>query len=210
MNNLPEETVFTTLTDSSRLPAGTEKTDNTGTLPQASMSPSDSSTLVNQQSGEFSEESPDHEVPDDAHTGQEAEEVADDALVVQRALDEYADYIEKPLGELENIITYVMDPSNRPGTEENRNRRNRKIYINCQALLGKIEGVQKNVYQTLVVSGAFETSQEIQSRMILWIAKLACWKKDATRLSREALVAMSPESRGRLFRAEGPFHFELL
>jgi hypothetical protein len=207
MNDLPEETVLTSFAGSSTFPAGTEKTDNPATLSQSPMSPTDSSTLANQPSGTSTEESPDQEVTDDTHTVQEAKEVADDALVVQRALDEYADSIEKILGELENIITYVMFPSNRPGTDE---KRNRKIFINCQVLLGKIEGVQKNVHKTLVVSGAFETSQEIQSRMTLWIGKLACWTKDAARLYREALLAMSPVSRGRLFIAEKSFHFELL
>jgi hypothetical protein len=210
MNDLPEETVLTSLAESSTVPAGTEKTDNPATLPQSPMSPTNSSTLACQPSGTSMEESPDQEVPDDPHTGQEAKEVADDALIVQRALDEYAASIEKTLGELENIITYVMDPSNRPGTEENRNRRNRKIYINCQVLLGKIEGVQKNVYKTLVVSGAFETSQEIRSQMILWFAKLACWTKDVARLYRAALAAMSLESRGRLFIEEGSSYFKLL
>jgi hypothetical protein len=207
MNNLPEGTVLTTLADSSIVPAGTEKTDNPATLPQSPISPADSSTLANQQSVTSTEDSTGHEVPDDAHTGQEAKEVADDALVVQRALDEYAASIEKTLGELEKIITYEMHPSNRPGTDENRNR---KIFINCQALLGKIEGVQLNVYQTLVVSGAFKTSQEIRLQMVLWFAKLACWTRDVARLYRAALAAMSLESRGRLCIAEGPFHFELL
>jgi hypothetical protein len=57
-----------------------------------------------------------------------------------------------------------MDLSDRPGTDGNRNQ---KIFINCQVLLGKIEGVQKNVHKTLVVSGTFETRQEIQSRIVL-------------------------------------------
>jgi hypothetical protein len=128
MDDLPEETVLTSLATSSTVPAGTEKTDNPATLSQSPMSPTDSSTLANQPSGTSTEESPDQEVPDDTHTGQETKEVADDALVVQRALDEYADSIEETLGELEKIITYVMDPSNRPGTDENRNRR---IFVNC-------------------------------------------------------------------------------
>jgi hypothetical protein len=57
-----------------------------------------------------------------------------------------------------------MDLSDRPGTDGNRNQ---KIFINCQVLLGKIDRVQKNVHKTLVVSGTFETRQEIQSRIVL-------------------------------------------